>query len=548
MKSVIGVDFDNTIADYDLVFSRVANQMGLLEKGVVMSKADVKKYLLSQENGDLSWQRLQGQIYGKYMNIAEIFPGFMEFLILAKIKKNPVYIVSHKSEFGHFDENKISLREEAMKWIISKKIEGAENNKLEKENIFFEPTRVDKINRIAQLGCTNFVDDLPEVFNETIFPKRVKKYLFDPFGKSEHDPAFENVRSWRSLTSVLLGEWENENIAEATQIVFPGFEVRDVELRKGRGNSRIYKLSVAVSEQCALKVYPDRQHDKRQRLITEFTALSILGNAGFSVPKALAKDADVNWAVYSWIDGVIPQSDESFVIESIGFIKDLKRLSQFSEQFENFSEASEACLNGTEIEKQINDRLALLKSVSSEELLQFLNVAFTPLLQDSLLTAKSQVGDYFDIPLEHSLQIPSPSDFGSHNAIKDKSGKTVFIDFEYFGWDDPVKLIADFYWHPAMDLSDKLKEFWLFNTKDIFETDKLFQIRLSSYLPLFGLRWCLILLNEFLPHRMEQRIHADKSKIADIQKIQIEQLDKSKKLLERIIKITKNHGSTFQTP
>ena len=52
--------------------------------------------------------------------------------------------------------------------------------------------------------------------------------------------------------------------------------------------------------------------------------------------------------------------------------------------------------------------------------------------------------------------ILSPSDFGFHNTIKSK--KLYFIDFEYFGLDDPVKLVIDFILHPGMKLNLQLKK------------------------------------------------------------------------------------------
>ena len=66
------------------------------------------------------------------------------------------------------------------------------------------------------------------------------------------------------------------------------------------------------------------------------------------------------------------------------------------------------------------------------------------------------------------MQVLSPSDFGFHNAILKESGDLVFLDFEYFGRDDPVKLMADFIWHPGMKLSNLQKRrlgqrsFWYF--------------------------------------------------------------------------------------
>ena len=99
IKLKIGIDFDNTIADYDLVFVEVAIDMGFLENKNILSKVEVKNKIISQNEGDINWQRLQGQIYGKYMHKAKVFPGFIEFLLLAKIKGHSISIVSHKSEF-----------------------------------------------------------------------------------------------------------------------------------------------------------------------------------------------------------------------------------------------------------------------------------------------------------------------------------------------------------------------------------------------------------------------------------------------------------------
>jgi len=58
--------------------------------------------------------------------------------------------------------------------------------------------------------------------------------------------------------------------------------------------------------------------------------------------------------------------------------------------------------------------------------------------------------------ISNSNRILSPSDFGLHNTISEKK-KLYFLDFEYFGWDDPIKLICDFFWHPGNNMSKKLK-------------------------------------------------------------------------------------------
>ena len=98
----------------------------------------------------------------------------------------------------------------------------------------------------------------------------------------------------------------------------------------------------------------------------------------------------------------------------------------------------------------------------------------------------------------------SPSDFGFHNCLK-KNGKITFIDFEYFGWDDPVKLTADFIWHPSMVLKLHLIRKWNNSMKKIFSKDRDFQDRLNASMPLYGMRWAMIILNDFFPEFFNRR-------------------------------------------
>ena len=101
-----------------------------------------------------------------------------------------------------------------------------------------------------------------------------------------------------------------------------------------------------------------------------------------------------------------------------------------------------------------------------------------------------------DLPFIH--QTLSPSDFGFHNCLREHTGALRFLDLEYFGWDDPVKLTSDFLWHPGMDLSRQLKLVWIEAMKALFSRDISFLQRLNAAYPVYGLRWSLIVLNVFL--------------------------------------------------
>ncbi len=549
----IGIDFDNTIACYDRSFRKVADMMGLAMGSKINSKSTIKYHILQSASGDLDWQRLQGQVYGKYMLSAEIFPGFLEFLYLCRARGHRVFVVSHKSEFGHFDTERIPLRDQARKWMEINRFFDGDTPLVANSDVYFEPTREAKVARISKLKCTHFIDDLSEVFEEQGFPKATKKILFAPGGDGAGNYEEPIFTSWRELSAALLGAVTEEEMTEIVARRFSQLDLRGVELRKGGGNSRLYRLSLGASHGAlALKVYPDRQHDVRTRLQTEFAACEELGRLGYPIPKAYAADPVLNWGLYEWVEGtLIASEDEHFLTDAVGFIERLysdSRNGVFNHASQQWGLGSEACLSGIEIVHQIEIRLGRLVAEKSPELQYFLHEEFKPLFASATECAQAICGEQFATELPQELQIASPSDFGSHNALRLFDGRTLFLDFEYFGWDDPVKLASDFYWHPAMNLGGGARSIWLSHCHRIFRKDPSFQLRLASYLPLFGLRWSLIILNEFLPRNAAVRVYADPRKANELANIRMAQLDKSAVLLRQIKEMVYELRSTVAAP
>jgi hypothetical protein len=155
-----------------------------------------------------------------------------------------------------------------------------------------------------------------------------------------------------------------------------------------------------------------------------------------------------------------------------------------------FPPASEACLSAGAILGQIQQRLALMSEPSLEP---FLAGEFLPALE----AAKRAIGPGSERDLEPELRRLVPSDFGFHNALRQRDGVLRYIDFDYFGWDDPVKLVADFLLHPAMRLSSDNKRAFVSRVASALRGDRGFDQRLESRLPLFALRWIMILFNPF---------------------------------------------------
>ncbi|WP_445775314.1 hypothetical protein [Shewanella sp.] len=535
----IGIDFDNTIACYDRAFEEGAALMGFSVRSGPISKSTIKQRILENVGGELEWQRLQGQVYGKHMLRAEIFPGLVEFLYLCRARGHQLFVVSHKSEFGHYDDARIPLRDQARKWMQINGLFADDPPLIAMSDLYFEPTREAKVARIQKLDCTHFIDDLPEVFEERSFPKATTKILFAPGSEGGDKREQQVFASWRELGAALLGTESEAEMATMVARRFPKLGVKEADLRKGGGNSRLYRLGMDNKKGVlALKVYPDRQHDTRSRLQTEFYACKELDRLGYPVPKPYEADAALNWGLYEWVDGDrIDQEDERFLAEAGGFIERLyldSRSGSFSRASNQWGLASEACLSGAEIVRQIEGRLSRLIAIKSPLLQQFLNEEFEPVFAIANASARKNCGDLFATEIAQGLRIVSPSDFGSHNALRLRDGSALFLDFEYFGWDDPVKLVADFYWHPAMSLGTSAKARWLAQCSRVFRADAFFERRLVSYLPLFGLKWSLIILNEFLPRNAAVRLHADPQKADDLVQIRTVQLGKSVALLRQI--------------
>jgi hypothetical protein len=71
-----------------------------------------------------------------------------------------------------------------------------------------------------------------------------------------------------------------------------------------------------------------------------------------------------------------------------------------------------------------------------------------------------------------------------------------------------VKLTADTLLHPGTSLPPKQGLRFQLGAERLYGADRTFAQRLRCFLPLFALRWALILLNEFIPERWRRRVLA----------------------------------------
>lgn len=268
-------------------------------------------------------------------------------------------------------------------------------------------------------------------------------------------------------------------------------------------NSRIYRVE-NNGDVFALKFFRPGKEGERERFEAETSALYLFAEHGIEgTPRVIAKDKVNNCVLMEWIDGD--------PVENYG-VKEIEALVAFVERVHDIAHqgfgqeirrATEVCLNGSEIVRQINLRLSRLDASKSQypQLQEFIDEEFLPAFNEIFRWSQKQyqssgLNFYENISLQQ--QTLSVVDFGFHNALR-KNDKFYFLDFEFFGWDDPVKLVADTLQHPAMTLDDEKKQLLFSSLAKIYERDEMFLTRLQLLYPLFGLKWCMIMLNPFLP-------------------------------------------------
>ncbi len=178
----IGIDFDNTLVDYDCVFLGAAKARGLVDAAFCGSKRAVRDAIRSLPDGELAWQRLQGYVYGAGIGDAIMFNGVDLFLRECRARGVDVFVVSHKTQFGHHDPMGVDLRQAARDWMARHGFFCSDGFGIPVERVFFESTRSGKLARIRAIGCTHFIDDLEEVFTDPDFPARTFPILFASTG------------------------------------------------------------------------------------------------------------------------------------------------------------------------------------------------------------------------------------------------------------------------------------------------------------------------------------------------------------------------------
>lgn len=312
----------------------------------------------------------------------------------------------------------------------------------------------------------------------------------------------------------------------------------------GGANSRVLLVTPSGDKPLVAKQFHPQRLAQRDYLGAEYSGLSFLWQHGLRrTPRPLALHRELGCLTMTFLAGQSLNPSEIGTVDvsqAAGFMVRLAELSRLPEA-DGLPNASDACFSLDELLGNLEARLAGLDNQPRtgpeyDALREFSNEKLHPTLDRLGSWAReglARVGWGRDVVLEPEARILSPSDFGFHNALRDQDGQLSFLDFEHFGWDDPAKMVSDFALHPAMGLSADLATLFakallseLPRSRDLAE-------RVRYLGPLYALKWCLILLNEFLPRELARRRFAAATGSVREVEIRWRQLDKARTMCDR---------------
>ena len=275
--------------------------------------------------------------------------------------------------------------------------------------------------------------------------------------------------------------------------------------RVAGANSEVWEVATAVGSRYLVKRYPHAGPGEADRLATEVAALGFMARHGvLPVPEVVCALPQERVGVFGLIEGrplAAADIGEGEVRQAAAFLRRLHELRGAAGAGE-LPAAKEACFSIAAHEALVRARVERLRQGSEDPALrEFLERDLAPHLERvsawvGMTTAAAALDPRAD--LEAEARTLSPSDFGFHNALRRPDGSLAFIDFEYFGWDDPAKTVADFLLQPAVPVPERLRRFCGRELLGVYQPAADPGRRLSPVYALLSIKWCLIVLNLFL--------------------------------------------------
>jgi len=288
-----------------------------------------------------------------------------------------------------------------------------------------------------------------------------------------------------------------------------------LEPLRGGANNRVFRLVVG-DRTLLFKAYFQHRDDPRNRLESEYAFTTFAWQRGVRrVPQPLALDPVHGVALYEYVEGrpVAPgEVNEALVRQALDFYQELNGHRDRAEGA-GLPLASEAYFTLAAHLRGVEGRVRRLGKLDDagdvgRAAARFVAADLTEAwarIAALVRDGAKRLGLRLDRELAPAARCLSPSDFGFHNAILGRDGRLRFVDFEYAGWDDPAKLVCDFFCQEAVPVPETHYEWFAGEVvRDLPEPEEQ-RARVDLLRPIYRIKWCCILLNEFLPLARERR-------------------------------------------
>jgi len=277
-------------------------------------------------------------------------------------------------------------------------------------------------------------------------------------------------------------------------------------MRQGR-NNQVLAVTDGSGKKVVLKRYFHHAGDRRNRLDHEVKFLQFANKAArVCVPTLLSYCAESRVSLIEWVEGreftSSPTKDD--VAMAAQFVNQLNR-HRHTFEADALPLAADACLCWDDHLSLLDSRLKRLSQVEEPMVRDFVFNHLLPVGGRLLEWGRQAAPGPVDVPVPD--RFVSPSDFGYHNALRTPDGSVTFLDFEYAGWDSGGKLLADFFSQPRFPVDPEFHaEFaeTVLATCSSATAEAVWR-EMPGLLAIHALKWCCILLNDFLPVDCERR-------------------------------------------
>jgi len=334
---------------------------------------------------------------------------------------------------------------------------------------------------------------------------------------------------------------EHDAVADllAAARLYGDFEVLPLP---GGANNRVYRVNVNGTSSL-LKHYFRHPNDPRDRLLAEFSFSTFAWDRGLrALPRPLACSFRHRLGLYEFVDGRPPEQGEitgDMVGQLLDFYLELNCHRQ-STGARALPVASEACASIEQHLSCVEQRIGHLGRMDNSSAPDREAVAFVrnELYEVWIRVRGAVVERVSDVGLTGYSWMSredwrlSPSDLGFHNVVMPADGRLRLVDFEYAGWDDPARMVCDFFCQQEVPVPVEYHDLVRDSVGASVSEPSRYHQRVEILLPVYRMKWCCILLNDFLPEGRARRQFAGRAD--HLEKRKAEQLQKARRMLATV--------------